>query len=58
METLKAFICPQIPDPARIFPKDFQQWLKSDVYNVYSKPEKEEICPVFLIESHPTTKSV
>ncbi|XP_077350106.1 interleukin-13 receptor subunit alpha-1-like [Lithobates pipiens] len=58
MKTLKAFICPQIPDPARIFPKDFQQWLKSDVYNVYNKPEKEEICPVFLIESHPTTKCV
>ncbi|XP_040179626.1 interleukin-13 receptor subunit alpha-1-like isoform X2 [Rana temporaria] len=58
METLKDFICPQIPDPARIFPKDFQQWLKSDVYNVYSKPEKEEICPVFLIESQPTTKCV
>ncbi|KAM5145630.1 interleukin-13 receptor subunit alpha-1-like [Mantella aurantiaca] len=58
MEKLKALICPEIPDPARIFPNDLRQWLKNDINIVYSKPEKEEICPVYLLESLPATKCV
>ncbi|XP_072285500.1 interleukin-13 receptor subunit alpha-1-like [Pyxicephalus adspersus] len=58
MEKIKALVCPQIPDPARIFPKDLEQWLKNDMHMVYTKPEKEDICPVHLIENPPSTKCV
>ncbi|XP_068107035.1 interleukin-13 receptor subunit alpha-1-like [Hyperolius riggenbachi] len=57
LKRLKGTLFPQIPDPAKIFPKDLQQWKKSELQNVYSKPEQEEVCLVYLIENLSATKN-
>ncbi|XP_075043341.1 interleukin-13 receptor subunit alpha-1-like isoform X2 [Mixophyes fleayi] len=50
LKRLKIIICPSIPDPGKMFPSDLQEWLKSERPNSHHKPEKEEVCPVSLLE--------
>ncbi|XP_069799330.1 interleukin-13 receptor subunit alpha-1 isoform X2 [Dendropsophus ebraccatus] len=47
---LKILIFPRIPDPGKIFSPDLQQEIKDGRVHLYSRPQKEEICPVFLAD--------
>ncbi|KAM4664609.1 interleukin-13 receptor subunit alpha-1 [Discoglossus pictus] len=57
IKRLRILVFPPIPDPGKMLKKNFgdpnelQQWIKHGKFSVSSKPPKEEICSVILIES-------
>ncbi|KAE8584721.1 hypothetical protein XENTR_v10021083 [Xenopus tropicalis] len=57
LKRLQVIVFPPIPDPGKVFkksfgdPSDLQQWIKYGKVNVSSKPVKEEICSVILVET-------
>ncbi|XP_041431036.1 interleukin-13 receptor subunit alpha-1 isoform X2 [Xenopus laevis] len=57
LKRLKIIVFPPIPDPGKVFkkiygdPSELQQWMKYGKVNVSSKPAKEEICSVTLVET-------
>ncbi|XP_056397324.1 interleukin-13 receptor subunit alpha-1-like [Hyla sarda] len=50
MRRLKIVIFPPVPDPGKIFSSDLQRGIKDSRVNLYSRPQKEEICPVSLAD--------
>ncbi|KAM5145631.1 interleukin-13 receptor subunit alpha-1-like [Mantella aurantiaca] len=49
-KSIKVLIFPQIPNPGKMFKEDFQEWIQNGSMNQFHKPQKEEICPVSVLE--------
>ncbi|XP_077350105.1 interleukin-13 receptor subunit alpha-1-like [Lithobates pipiens] len=47
---IKILLFPKIPSPGKMFQEDFQEWIKNGSMNHFNKPQKEEVCPVSVLE--------